>query len=154
MVLSDGSPDAEDLTFDRLDVRAVYVADEAEISMPAEIETVDDPYNAHVLVLPDETDVDAEKVLEWLIDDGVVALLGDEAEAAWLSWDRSEAFEDAFANEGYSDAEPDPSLVTGAKIGIYVKSYRHSWGDDPRDRDVLRALDETLVEIEQATPPE
>lgn len=103
--LSDAPSDAEDLRFDRLDVRAVYVADGAEISMPAAIETVDNPYNAHVLVLPAETDVDAAQVVEWLIDDRVVALLGDEAEATWLSWTRSEAFEDTFANEGYSDAE-------------------------------------------------
>lgn len=152
--LSERSSDAGAPTFERLDVEAVYVADEVEISMPAEIETVDSTYNANVLVLPDETDVDAGQVVEWLADDRVVSLFGDEAEVTWLSWARSEPFEDTFANEGYSDAEPDPSLVVGARTGLYVETYRHAWTDDPRERDVLRALDETLVESEQATPPE
>jgi len=151
--LSGNPSDAEDLTFERLDVRAVYVADGVGISMPAEIETIDNPHNADVLLLPGDTDIDAEQVVEWLADDRVVALLGDTAEVTWLSWARSEAFEDTFANQGYGDAEPDPSLVVGAKIGVYVRTYRHSWADGPRDRDVLRALDESLVESEEATPP-
>jgi hypothetical protein len=43
--------------------------------------------------------------------------------------------------------------VICVKIGLYVETYRHSWADDPRDRDVLRALDESLVASEEATPP-
>lgn len=145
--------DPQDLTFDRLDVTAVYVADEVDLSMPEEIETVTATNNADLLVLPDETDVDADQAAGWLAADRVLALLGDSSEATWLSWARSESFEDAFENRGYSDSEPDPSLLIGAQIGSYVKTYRRSWSDGPRDRDILRALDETLVAIEQETPP-
>jgi hypothetical protein len=35
-----------------------------------------------------------------------------------------------------------------------MKTYRRSWSDSPRNRDILRALDETLVAIENETPPE
>lgn len=143
----------QDLTFDRLDVTAVYVADEVDLSMPEGVETVAATDDADLLVLADETDVDAEQAVEWLTADRVLSLVGDSSEATWLSWARSDAFEDAFENRGYSDSEPDPSLLTGAKIGNYVKTYRRSWSSGPRDRDVLRALDESLVAIEQETPP-
>lgn len=145
--------DAEDLTFERLDVTAVYVVDDVEVSMPAEVETVDNTYNADLLVLPGDTDADADQAVEWLADDRVLALLGNSAEQTWISWARSDAFDDTFSNEGYSDAEPDLQLVIGAKIGLYVKTYRHSWSGGPRDRNVLTALDESLVAIEQETPP-
>lgn len=148
-----GSAGTEDPTFERLDTTAVYVDDEVELSMPAEIETVGATHNADLLVLPGDTDADAEQAVEWFADDRVVALLGDSSEATWLSWARSDAFRDAFENQGYSDAEPDPSLVIGAKVGLYVKTYRRSWSGVPRDRDVLRALDESLVDVEEETPP-
>lgn len=151
--LQTDSADADDLSFERLHVTAVYVADGVELSTPGVVETVDNPHNADLLVLPDDTDADAEQVVEWLADDRVLALLGDESEATWLSWARSDAFSDAFENEGYSDSEPDPSLLIGSKIGLYVKTYRRSWADGPRNRDVLRALDETLAAIETETPP-
>lgn len=145
------SSDTEDPSYERLDVTAVYVADGVELSIPAEIETVNAPYNADLLVLPDDTNADANQAVEWLTDERVLALLGENSEATWLSWTRSDAFRDAFANEGYGDSEPDPSLVVGARIGLRTTTYRYSWGDEPRDRDVFEALDESLVAIETET---
>lgn len=152
--ITTNAADPEDLTYERLDVTAVYVADDVELPMPSEVETVEATHNADLLLLPDETEADADQVVEWLSDDRVLAILGDSSEATWLSWARSDAFRDAFKNEGYGDSEPDPSLVVGAKIGLYVKTYRRSWSDGPRNRDVLRALDESLIAIEDETPPE
>lgn len=151
-LLSDSSR-SEEPTYKRLDATAVYVADSVELSMPPEVETVDATHNADLLVLPGDTTTDAEQAVEWLAADRVVALLGDEAEATWFSWAGSDAFRDAFENEGYGGAQPDPPLVVGAKIGLYVETYRHSWDDDPSDREVLKALDKSLVAIEKETPP-
>lgn len=139
---------SKDVTIERLSVTAVYVADEVDISLPPEVPTVDNAHNADLLILPDDTNVDADQVVEWLADDRVLAIPGDRSEATWLSWARSDAFRDAFNNEGYGESEPDPSLVVGAKIELVVKTYRYSWGDGPTNRDVLRALDESLVAIE------
>ena len=152
LTTDDAGPD--DWTFEQLDATAVYVADGADVSVPSEVSTVDNANNADLLLLPDETTADADQVVEWLAADRVLAILGDGSEATWLSWARSDAFRDTFENEGFGDSEPDPSLVVGATIGLYVKTYRRSWSDGPRNRDVLRALDETLVAIENETPPE
>lgn len=151
--LSTEPSDPEDLTFERLDTTAVYVDDGVDLSMPSEVETVDGRNNADLLLLPDDTTVDGEQAVEWFADDRVIALLGDSSEAKWLSWARSDAFRDTFKNEGYSDSEPDPSLLVGAKVGLYVTTYRRSWTGEPRDRDILRALDEVLVAVEKETPP-
>jgi hypothetical protein len=145
--------DAEELTFERLDVTAVYVADDVGFDMPADVETVENTHNADLLVLPGDTGTDARQAVEWLADERVLALLGESAEETWLSWARSDAFDDAFSNGGYSDAEPNPQLLVGARIGQYVTTYRHTWSGGPRDRDVLTALDESLITIEQETPP-
>lgn len=153
VALPTDASDAEEPSYENLDATAVYVADEVELSMPAAIETVDATHNADLLVLPGETTADADQAVEWLAAGRVLALLGDGAETTWLSWAQSDVFRDSFENRGYGDAEPDPSLVIGAKIGLYVETYRHSWVDEPRDRDVLETLDESLVAIETATPP-
>ncbi|RDZ48203.1 hypothetical protein C5B86_03885 [Haloferax sp. Atlit-19N] len=143
---------AEQPSYERLDVTPVYVADGVDLSMPAAIETVSAPHNADLLVLPDETDTDATQAVEWLTDDRVLALLGETAETTWLSWARSDAFRDVFDTQGYSESEPSPTLVVGAKVGVNTTTSRYSWGDEPSHRDVLRAPDESLVAIEQRTP--
>ncbi|RDZ63860.1 hypothetical protein C5B90_12135 [Haloferax sp. Atlit-12N] len=143
---------AEQPSYERLDVTPVYIADGVDLSTPADIETVSAPHNADLLVLPDETDTDATQAVEWLIDDRVLALLGEKAETTWLSWVRSDAFNDVFDTQGYSESEPAPSLVVGAKVGLRTTTSRYSWGDKPANRDVLRALDESLVAIENRTP--
>ncbi|WP_058828748.1 hypothetical protein [Haloferax sp. Q22] len=139
-------------TYERLDVTPVYVAEEVDLSMPAAIETVSAPHNADLLVLPDETDTDATQAVEWLVDDRVIALLGQNAEGTWLSWVQSDAFRDVFDTQGYSESDPAPSLVVGAKVGLNTTTSRYSWGDAPSTRDVLEALDESLVAIEKWTP--
>ncbi|WP_042664573.1 hypothetical protein [Haloferax sp. ATB1] len=144
--------DTEKPTYERLDVTPVYVAEEVDLAMPATIETVNAPHNADLLVLPADTTTDAEQAVEWLTDDRVLALLGETAETTWLSWVRSDAFRDAFDTQGYSESEPSPTLVVGAKVGLNTTTSRYSWGDEPSHRDVLQALDESLVAIEKRTP--
>lgn len=152
--LPTGGSTAQDRSFDRLHLTAVYVDDDVDLSVPDEVETVSARNNADLLVLPGETDVGPGRVVEWLDADRVVALTGADAEATWLSWARSDAFADAFENGGFGDSEPDPSLVVGAAIGLHVTTYRYTWADGPRNRDVLRALDEALVDVAQETPRE
>ncbi|WP_148415046.1 hypothetical protein [Haloferax sp. KTX1] len=144
--------DTEKPTYERLDVTPVYVADELDLSIPPDIETVSAPHNADLLVLPDDTDTDATQALEWLTDDRVLALLGENAETTWLSWARSDAFNDVFDTQGYSESEPAPTLVVAAKVGLNTTTSRYSWGSEPSTRDVLGALDESLVAIEKWTP--
>ncbi|REA03911.1 hypothetical protein DEQ92_12325 [Haloferax sp. Atlit-6N] len=130
----------------------VYVADGLDLSMPPDIETVSEPYNADLLVLPDDTNTNATQAVEWLTDDRVLALLGENAETTWLSWVRSDAFNDVFNTQGYSESDPDPSLVVAAKVGLTTTTSRYSWGSEPSTRDVLDALDDSLVAIEKRTP--
>ncbi|GGC48852.1 MULTISPECIES: hypothetical protein [Haloferax] len=60
----------------------------------------------------------------------MLALFGENAETTWLSWVRSDAFNDVFDTQGYSESEPDPTLVVGAKIGLDTTTSRYSWGDE------------------------
>ncbi|MGB9956448.1 hypothetical protein ACOZ4B_08675 [Haloferax prahovense] len=143
---------AEQPSYEQLDVTPVYVAEEVDLSMPAAIETVNAPHNAALLVLPDNTTTDATQAVEWLTDDRVLALLGQNAEATWLSWVQSDAFRDVFDTQGYSESEPSPTLVVGAKVGLNTTTSRYSWADAPANRDVLEALDDSLVAIEKRTP--
>ena len=139
-------------SYDQLDVTSVYVADGVDLSLPSDLSTVSQPYNAPLLILPDETDADAEQAVEWLADDRVLALVGDRSESTWLSWVRSDAFGDHYRNEGLSEAQPAPSLVVGTALDLYVTTYRYSWDGSPSTRAVLGALDESLVKIENETP--
>ncbi len=141
-------------SFERLHLTAVYVAEGVDLSIPEEVQTVSQPYNAELLILPDETTVAPEHVVEWFAADRIIALLGANAEATWLDWAQTDAVTQHFKNDGVGDAEPDPSLVVAANIDLYLKTYRHSWGSEPRDRDVLQALDEKLVAIANETPPD
>ena len=141
-----------DISYEHLPSTAVYVDETVDLSFPDEIQTVRATNNADLLVLPDDTDVDAEQAVDWLADERVVALVGEESESTWLAWVRSDAHESAFDNEGYAEANPDPYLLVAAAIGVHTTTYRRSWADDPRDRDLLRALDETLGDIETRTP--
>jgi hypothetical protein len=147
-----GDDTPEELQFEELHQTPTYVADGADLSLPEEVPTVEATANADLLVLPGDPAVDAEQAVEWLADGRAVSLLGDDAESTWLAWAQSEAFTDTFENEGYADSEPDPDLLVGAAIGNVVTRFGKTWADGPRNRDLLRALDETLVEIEARTP--
>jgi hypothetical protein len=138
----------EDQSYDRLHGTAVYVAPEVALSVPA----VGATNNADLLVLPGDTADGPEQTVDWLAADRVIALLGDGAERRWLEWAGSDPFVDTFETQGAADAEPDPTLVVGAAIGLDVTTDRHTWSHGPRDRDVLRALDEALVDVAATTP--
>lgn len=147
-----GDDAPQNQTYERLQRTAVYVADGVDLSVPEEVQTVNAAGNADLLVLPGDTGVDAETAVDWLAAGRVVSLLGGAAEATWLSWARSETYRDAFGEGGFGDSEPDPELLVATARETDVTTYRRSWSDEPRNRDVLRALDETLVDIETGTP--
>lgn len=149
--LPDEEPPA-DRSFDRLHLTAVYLDDGVDLSLPEEVPTVTATNNADLIVLPGETTVGARQAVDWLAADRVLALVGGSSEATWLDWARSDAYRDTFGGEGGADAEPDPYLLVGAAIGTRTTTYRHSWSDTPRDPDLLRALDEVLVDLEARTP--
>lgn len=142
----------EDQSYDRLHRTAVYLDPDVDLSVPDDVPTVAATNNADLLVLPGDTASGPDQAVDWLADDLVLALLGEGAEPRWLDWSGSDAFEATFDTRGAADAEPDPTLVVAAAIGLDVTTYRHSWADGPRDRDVLRALDEALVDVAARTP--
>jgi hypothetical protein len=145
---ADATP--EDRSFERLDRVAVYL--DVDLSVPSEVQTTGSPDEADLLVLPDDTDVDAGQVADWLAGDRVVALLGEDAQATWLAWERSDAFAETFADGGYGRGDPAPQLLVGAAIGSQVSTYRTTWEGDPSDPEIVGELDEKLVDIEQRTP--
>lgn len=149
---SSGDSTPEDLQFEALHQTPTYVADDVDVSLPDEIPTVSATTNADLLLLTDDPDADVEQAVDWLADERVLALVGDDAERTWIEWARSDAYTDTFENEGYGDSEPDPDLLVAAAIDLQVTRYNRTWSDGPREQDVLRALDETLVDIEQQTP--
>lgn len=148
-----GGRQPEEQSFSRFHLTAVYIAESVDLSLPEEVSTVGTADNADLVVLPDVPSVDAQQAVDWLAQGRVLALIGLDAEATWLGWAQSDPFKDAFAQGGYADGEPDPYLLVAAEIGPNVPTYRHSWGDTPRDRDLLRSLDRDLVDIEERTPP-
>ena len=142
----------EALTFDELHQTPTYVADGVDLSLPDEVPTVSEPADADLLLLPGDTDVDAQQAADWLAGDREIGLLGDEAEPTWLDWEASDAFEDAFENEGAADSDPDPDLLVGVTFDQRTSTYRRTWADGPRERDLQRALDEIMVDIAERTP--
>lgn len=144
--------ESSDPSYDELQRTAVYVDDGVDLTMPDEVPTVRATENADLLVLPGDPAIGAAQAVDWLAADRVLALLGMDAEATWLEWAQSEPFAETFDPGGYADGEPDPLLLVATRIGLNVPTYRHSWGDRPQDRDLLRALDEDLAAIASRTP--
>lgn len=141
-----------DLTFDKLHETPTYVAEDADLSMPEEVPLVEAATDADLLLLPGDTGVDPQQAADWLADDRAIALLGDAAEPTWIDWERSDAFDETFENDGYGDASPDPDLLVGAAVEMRTTTYNRTWSDGPRERDLLRALDEILVDMAEHTP--
>lgn len=142
----------ESREYERLQRTAVYVDDDVDLSIPDAVPTVSAPNNADLIVLPGATGVSAEQAVDWLADERVLALLGDESESTWLAWARSDVYADAFRGAGVSDSEPDPDLLVAAAVDVTVTTHRYTWAEGPRDRDVLRKLDEALADIQARTP--
>lgn len=148
---SSGEP-ADTDEYERLQRTAVYVEDGVDLSIPDDVPTVNATNNAGLIVLPGDTTVDAERAVDWLADERVLALFGDDAENTWLTWARSDVYSDAFRGQGVADGDPDPDLLVAAAIDVTVTTHRYTWGQGPDDRDVLQGLDEALAEIQARTP--
>lgn len=142
----------EELTFDELHQTPTYVADGVDLTLPDEVPTVSEPGDADLLLLPGDTDVDPEQAAEWLTEDRKIGLLGEAAEPTWIDWEESDAFEETFDNQGIGDSEPDPQLLVGVTFDNRTSTYGRTWADGPRERDLIRALDEIMVDIAERTP--
>lgn len=138
--------------YEHLRRRTVHVDGSVDLSVPDDVPTAGAREDADLLVLPGDTDVGVDRAVEWLADDRVVALLGEDAEATWLAWEDGDAYRDAFGGEGAADAEPDPDLLVAAAVGDRVTTYRYTWGNEPDDHDVLGKLDGALADLEDRTP--
>lgn len=150
----DGEPSPGTPTFRRLGETTLHVAAGVDLTVPDRVETVSEPDGADLVVLPDDSDVDAGRAADWLTAGRVVALLGEAAQATWLDWVQSDAFHEAFPSGEHAEAEPAPQLLVGVADDDRVSTYRHTWGNGHSDRDVLEALDEVLVDLAEETPRE
>lgn len=133
--------------YERLPQIAVYTADDVGIRLPEGVERVTAATNADLVVLHGNPAVDAEQAVNWLADGRAVALLGDRAQETWLDWADSDTYRDAFGSEGRAAADPAPHLLVAAADGTEVSTQRYSWGDQPSNAEVVRALDEATAEI-------
>lgn len=133
--------------YERLRQVAVYVAEDVGIRLPEGVERVEAATNADLIVLHGDPEVDAEQAVNWLADECAVALLGDRAQETWLDWAGSETYRDAFGSEGRAAADPAPHLVVAAAVETDVSTHRYSWGDQPSNGEVVRALDDAMGEI-------
>lgn len=146
----EGSPTATPTPeYERLPRTAVYTADDVGIRLPEHVQRVEAATNADLAVLHGNPAVDAEQAVTWLADERAVALLGERAQETWLEWTESEAYRDTFGTGGRSESDPAPHLLVAAAVETDVSTYRYSWGDLPSNGEVLRALDDALVEIEE-----
>lgn len=134
--------------YEHLRNTATYVGEDVSLRLPDDVQRVDAPTNADLIVVHANTDVSVETVVSWLADDRAIALLGDRAEGTWLEWAQSEEFENAFDTAGVSDANPDPQLLIGATVELRVTTYRKTWSEQPSNEDIIAALSETMRDIE------
>lgn len=133
---------------DNLTTTSVHVADDVDLQLPADATQEDDPGDAELVILPGEPSAPSQDVVTWLTEDRVVALVGEGAQQSWLDVAQSDAYGEAYDQEGYAVGEPAPYVLVGVAIGDRTTTYRKSWGDQPGDDDILAALDETLADIE------
>lgn len=147
-----GASEPEEPDIDRLTELAVYRADGVELAFPEGVNTVDEPEEAYVVVLPGDTDVGPEQAAEWFTAGRVVALIGDGAEPTYLDWRRSDTFGEAFENGGLGDASPDPQLLAAESVDRFLYRYGRTWEGGPSETQLLEGLDEILVEMESRTP--
>ena len=153
--LSNSDPSADQpREYDHLTETTVYLADDVGLRLPEDATSVAEPEDAELLVLHGNLAVPPERVVAWLTEDRVVALLGDRAQQSWLEVVRSDAYSEAFAAEGYSVGEPAPHLLVGVAVEDRTTTYRKSWGNQPTNEDLLAALDETLADIRTRKPDE
>lgn len=147
---TDDTPEA--LQFEELHQTPTCAAEAVDLALPDEVPTESDPDDAELLLVPGDTNVDAQQTADWLAADRAIALLGDDAEPTWIDWKRSDAFAEAFENEAVADNDPDPQLLVGVAVESRTATYNRTWADGPRERDLLRALDEILVDVVERTP--
>lgn len=137
--------------YEHLQQRPVYVAASVDLSIPDTVQTVDAPDDADLVVIPDKPNIEAPKAVEWLEQKRAIALLGEEAQSTWLSWEQSDAYVEAFDPKGGAEGDPEPNLLIAWYTGPLVTTQHYIWRPDPTDNEVLRALNDTLGDIEPRT---
>ncbi|MEF8801928.1 MAG: hypothetical protein V5A38_12255 [Halolamina sp.] len=138
--------------YEQLPQTAVYTADDVGIRLPESVQRVAAPTNADLIVLHGNPAVEAEQAVTWLAEERAVALLGDRAQETWLDWARSEAYRETFGSGELAAGDPPPHLLVAAASGSDMSTYRYSWSDQPSNGDIVRTLDDAMVEIANGTP--
>lgn len=131
-----------------LQERSVYVERGVDLTIPEAVQTVAEPEDADLIVLPDTPGIEASQAVEWLEHRRVIALLGGESQRTWLSWRRSDAYVEAFDPSGMGEGDPPPELLLGWYADSMVHTSHHSWGYEPSESDYLAGIDETLEDID------
>lgn len=140
---SENTPDE----YETLQQRPIYVAAGVDLSVPDQVQIVDAPGDADLIVMPDTPDVEAARIVTWLEQTRAIALLGEESQSTWLSWVQSDAYVEAFDPEGIAEGDPEPDLLIAWDAGSEVSTAHYHWWTGPTDNDVLHALNETLEDI-------
>jgi len=138
-------------TYDHLEQRPVYVDSAVEITVPDSVQLVETPGDADLIVLPDTPEIEVAQAVEWLEETRAIALLGDQSQRTWLSWEQSDAYVAAFDPQGFGEGDPEPDLLIAWNTDPLITTQQYGWGSDPTDSDVLAALNKTLGEIEPRT---
>lgn len=148
----DGNGTPTEQSYPHLEQTQVYLDDTVELSLPNAVPTVTEPDAAGLIILPGQTDAEADTVVDWLANDRVIALVGEGAENTWISWVQSDAYGETFDTAGYGRSNPKPDLLIAAAIVSNVTRFNKTWGNGPDDIDIIRKLDETLADIDALTP--
>lgn len=96
VLAEDGDDTPTPEPYDDLRNESLFVVDALSLSAPSSIETVDDPAEADVVVLPATTDRSAGTAVGWITAGKRIALVGGTAEDTWLAWQDSDAYAEAY----------------------------------------------------------
>jgi hypothetical protein len=144
-----GSEDGEDRELQKLDETTTYPADGVDLTLPEAVPTVEAAAEAELLLLPGNTGTGVEQAVDWLAGGKRLALVGTDSEPTYLDWAGSDAFTEAFDNEGLGDGSPDPQLVAAHAVDNFVYRYNHTWEGGPDDQQLVWSLDRIMVEMDR-----
>lgn len=147
-----GRTRTDEPSYERVQATAVYRAEGVGLGLPAGVETVADPAEAGMVLVPDETDVNAETVVRWLSARRVVAIVGANALATWLDWTGTDAYRSRYGDT-FGETRPPPRVVVAGAIDGEVTAFRYGTaGGTPTADQVREALETGLASLRPATP--
>lgn len=126
----------------------IYLESDVDLAVPDDVQTVAEPEEADLIVLPDTPEIEASQAVDWLEHQRVLALVGEESQPTYLSWRRSDVYVEAFDPSGMGEGDPPPKLLLCWHADSMVHTSQHSWGYEPTDSDYLDGIDKTLERID------